>query len=74
MANVVRVPLSALFRDNGQWFVYKVEGDKVRRQEVKIDHRSGLTAEVVSGLQNGDVIVVHPSEDLSDGQSVEVRS
>jgi HlyD family secretion protein len=73
-ANVVRVPLSALFRDNGQWFVYKVEGDKVRRQEVKIDHRSGLTAEVVSGLQNGDVIVVHPSEDLSDGQSVEVRS
>lgn len=72
-ANTVAVPLSALVREGGEWFVFIVKDDTAIKTSVKIGHRAALTAEVLSGITSGDVVVLHPPEDLASGGLVEPR-
>ncbi len=71
--DALQVPISTLFRKNDQWALFVVEGDTVAVRDVKIGHQTDLTAEVVSGLEEGDVVVLHPSNALSEGASVTER-
>lgn len=72
-SNVVAVPLSALVREGGGWFVFIVKDDKAEKSPVRIGHRAALTAEVLSGISPNDVVVLHPPEDLASGGLVELR-
>ena len=65
--DVLKVPSSSLFRDETQWAVYKVADGRALRTSVEIGQRSGLEAEVLSGLQPGDQIVVYPSDAIQNG-------
>ena len=65
--NVLKVPTSSLFREGAQWAVYKVAGNRAQLQIVEIGQRSGLEAEVQSGLAEGDQIVVYPSDAIRPG-------
>ncbi len=65
--NVLKVPTSSLFRDGTQWAVYKVVDSTARRQIVDVGQRSGLEAEVLGGLAEGDQIVVYPSDAIRPG-------
>lgn len=65
--NVLKVPTSSLFREGAQWAVYKVAGHRAQLQIVEIGQRSGLEAEVLSGLGEGDLIVVYPSDAIRPG-------
>ena len=65
--NVVKVPTSSLFRDGTQWAVYKVIDSTAERQIVDVGQRSGLEAEVLGGLAEGDQIVVYPSDAIRPG-------
>jgi HlyD family secretion protein len=65
--NVLKVPTSSLFRDGTQWAVYKVVDSTAQRQIVDVGQRSGLEAEVLSGLAEGDQIVVYPSDAIRPG-------
>ncbi len=38
---------------------------------VEIGHQAGLTAEVLSGLSEGDEVIVHPPNNLEEGVGVE---
>lgn len=71
---VLQVPASALFRTGDKWFVFAVDDGKARRREVKIGHRSGLGAEITSGLKEGDLVIPHPDENVTDGKDVEPRT
>lgn len=71
--NVVKVPTSSLFRHEGEWAVYRVENGKAVRRPVTIGQRNGLDAELISGLQAGDRIVVYPSDDIADGVALVAR-
>jgi HlyD family secretion protein len=64
---VLSVPASALFRDHGRWAVYAVEEGRARLRDVEIGHRGRLDVEIVSGLPEGQPIVVHPSDRIRDG-------
>lgn len=72
-ADVVQVPIGALFRRNEDWTVYVMTGDVVRAAPVTIGHRNDQTAEVRSGLSPGDVVVLHPPDTLADGARVTRR-
>lgn len=72
-SEVVRVPLGALFRVGERWAVFVAEGDRARRRLVEIGQRSGREAEVVGGLEEGDRVVLHPSERVEDGIKIETR-
>jgi HlyD family secretion protein len=73
--DVLQVPTSALFRktDSDGWAVFVIEEGQAVRRDVSIGQQSGLSAEVVSGLAEGDVVIVHPASTLEEGMSVEAR-
>ena len=72
--NVLRVPTSALFRDNGRWAVYLARDGRARLTIVDLGHLTGQQAEVTSGLSEGDVVVVHPGDLVHDGVRIRTRS
>ena len=71
--NVLKVPSSSLFRHGEQWAVYVVEDGVARRRLVEIGQRSGLEAEVLKGLADGERIIVYPSDAIVDGVEVTAR-
>lgn len=68
--DVLQVPTSALFRTDDGWGVFVVEGDVARRRDVTVGRQAGLRAQVLSGLEEGDLVIVHPANDIEDGISV----
>ena len=72
--DVVKVPLSALFRQGQQWAVFVDQGGRARLRVVEIGHENGLEAEVVSGLEPGERIVLHPGDRVSPGTRLAERS
>jgi HlyD family secretion protein len=71
--DVLTTPLTALFRDGERWAVFVEEEGRARLRHVDIDHRNGLRAEVVGGLEEGERIVSHPSDQVSDGVLIKAR-
>lgn len=69
----VTTPLGSLFRRGQDWAVFAVEGDRARLRPVRIGVRNGDVAQVVSGLEPGERVVMHPPDTLSDGGRVTVR-
>jgi len=72
-ADTLVVPSSALFRNGKSWSVFLVKAGQARQQQVVIGKNNGQQAEVLSGLEVGDQVVLYPSSDLTDGQKVKQR-
>lgn len=70
---VLRLPLSAAFRDGGGWAVFVEQEGRARVQPVELGHRNGLVAEVLSGLEPGDRVVLHPSNRVTPGVRIAQR-
>ena len=70
---VLKVPLSALFRRGDDWNVFIAETDRASRRNVKIGHRSDLEAEVLDGLREGERVIVHPGNELTDASRIRIR-
>lgn len=71
--NALTVPVGALFRSGEEWAVFTVRDGRVRTALVRIGHRTGRQAEVLSGLSAGDLVVLHPSDRIRDGVAVSAR-
>jgi HlyD family secretion protein len=71
--DVLTVPVGALFRNGNDWAVYVVRDGRARTTVVKVGHRNAQVAEVVSGLDAGDRVVLHPSDRVRDGAAVAQR-
>ena len=69
--NVLKVPSSALFRHDGGWAVFQVERGRAHRRPVEHGHRNAFEVEILSGIEEGDVVIVHPSDLVADGVRVE---
>lgn len=70
---VLTIPSSAIFRSGDNWNVFVVESGRARRQEVKVGHQNGNSAEILDGLKEGKTVVLHPANQLADGASVSTR-
>lgn len=70
---VVKVPTSALFRQDEEWAVFAVVGGHAQLRHVSIDHRNSLFAEVTNGLADGELVIAHPSDQVTDGVAVQKR-
>lgn len=68
--DVLGVAASAAFRQAGGWAVFVVTGDRVHLRPVEIGRRNSSEVEVLSGLVDGDRVVIHPGEKLADGVRV----
>ncbi len=67
---VLQVPEGALFRKADGWALFTDDGGRARLKEVKVGHRDGLKAEILSGLEEGTPVIVNPSDDVADGTRV----
>jgi RND family efflux transporter MFP subunit len=68
----VAVPASALVRDADGYALFVVSGKKAARREVKIGALSGETAEILSGVAAGEMVVTSGQDGLPDGAAVSV--
>jgi HlyD family secretion protein len=71
--NVLQIPTGALFRRGGDWMTYLLDGRKARLAKVEIAHNNGVSAEVVSGLAEGQRVIVHPPDAVTEGATVQPR-
>lgn len=67
------VPIGALFRHQGDWALYAVAAGKAQLTPVQLGRFSMTHAEVISGLKEGDTVVMHPSDQVADGVAVRER-
>ncbi|TPQ33144.1 efflux RND transporter periplasmic adaptor subunit [Cupriavidus pinatubonensis] len=73
--HATKLPASSLYRCGGaQWCVFRLEGDRVRRTEVRIGHRNSDEVELLSPLTGGVQVVRYPQSSLQDGQRVKLRT
>lgn len=72
--DVLKVPTSSLFRHGAAWATYVVEGGRARLREVELGRRNGREAQVLSGLEAGERVVVHPGDAVVAGVAIEERS
>jgi HlyD family secretion protein len=71
--DVLQVPVSALFRDQGAWSVFRVADGRAKLTRVELGHKNQSQAAVNSGLSADDRVVLYPDRSLRDGQSVRRR-
>src|SRR6516164_2392981 len=71
--SVLALPVGALFRKEEDWAVFAVKDGRARTTVVKIGHRNNRVAEVLSGLSEGDRVVLHPSDRVKEGVAVAER-
>jgi len=65
-ADVLKLPTSTLFRQGDEWAVYVVEDGRARAKRLVIGHQTGQEAEVLSGLPDEAVVIVHPGDTITD--------
>jgi multidrug efflux pump subunit AcrA (membrane-fusion protein) len=67
----VLVPTAALAtRTGGPRLAVLDGGRQVHYREVRLGRDFGAEVEVLTGLKPGDMVVVHPGDDLPDGKTV----
>jgi len=71
--NVLQVPSSALFRTGNSWSVFAVKNNKAQLRTVQTGYSNGLSTQIVSGLNEGEMVILHPDNSLKDGRRVSTR-
>ena len=71
--DVLQIPVSALFRYKDGWAVFVFRDRKAHLRTIKTGYKNGLNAQVVSGLDEGDAVITHPSGSIEDGTRVRSR-
>lgn len=69
-ANVLRLPVGALFLKDQKPTVFQFVEGRVRVVPIEIGDRNSEVVEVHSGLSEGDVVVMYPDSKLKDGDRV----
>lgn len=66
------VPRIAVVTERGQRSVYVVDGDTARQRAVEVGFEDDDHAEITSGLEPGELVVIQGQRALRDGQPVSV--
>jgi HlyD family secretion protein len=72
--DTVQVPLSALWRAGRDWAVFVVEDETAVRRTVEIGRRNAREAQVLSGLEPGEIVITHPSDEVTAGAAIADRA
>jgi HlyD family secretion protein len=72
--NALKVPVGSLFRQGESWAVFTVENGRALVRAVELGQRNDVEAEVVTGLSDGESVILHPAETLANGALVSERT
>ena len=71
--NILQIPSSALFKRQDSWAVFVINDERASLRQVELGQRSGTTAEIVSGLSEGEAVINHPGNNIEDSSRVRGR-
>lgn len=71
---VLQAPLSALFRQGADWYVFVAQDGVARLTKVEAGRRNEASVQILSGLEAGQRVVTHPSDQITDGAEIVERS
>jgi HlyD family secretion protein len=71
--DVLQAPASALFRRDSDWAIFVVKEGRAHERRIKVGHQNGLESEILSGLQEGEEVILYPDESIKDGTRVKRR-
>ncbi len=71
--DVLVVPSGALFRQGNTWKTFIYQNGRARLATLEAGHSDGHLTEVLSGLQPGDQVLLHPPDTVKDGTTVTER-
>lgn len=71
--DVLGVPAGALFREGNAWKTYVYQDGEAVLTAIEAGHSDGRFTEVLSGLDAGDKVLLHPPDTVMDGTAVEER-
>ena len=57
-------------RPGDRFAVYVVEKDRAKARGVEIGRRNGLAAQILSGLSEGESVILHPGDTVAEGKKV----
>ncbi len=66
----LKVLAGALFNTEDGHALFQVRDGVAHELQVKVGVRNGLEAEVLSGLNEGDEVIVHPGDNVKDGVAI----
>lgn len=72
--DVIKVPLTALFRVDGEWALYVVVDGKATQRTIGVGRRNGLEASITDNLSPGEQVLMYPSDRIEDGVRVVARN
>lgn len=70
---ITKIPIAALFRSKGSWATFSVANGRAVLRQVEIGQMNQSTAQLISGVKSGDMVVLYPNDQLKDGSLVERR-
>ena len=70
---LLQVPASSLFRLHDGWALFVAENGRARQRVVEIGQRTGLVAQILEGVTEGNKVVNHPSDEVADGVRITER-
>jgi HlyD family secretion protein len=68
--NTLVIPERALFRQEGQWYVFAVRHGRATLTPVSVGLRNDEVAEILEGLQTGDTVITEPTNNIKAGMRV----
>lgn len=72
--NVLKIPSSALFRGSGEkWNVFVVESGEAQKREVIVGHQTPSESEILEGLRENEIVILHPANQITEGTNVEIQ-
>ena len=72
--DVLVVPAGALFREGNVWKTYVFRDGKAALTPIDAGHSDGRFTEILSGVQPGDEVLLHPPDTVKDGTAVKKRA
>jgi membrane fusion protein (multidrug efflux system) len=66
------IPYKAVSEMLGEFFVYKIEGDKATQTKITLGKQVGKNVIVKEGLNEGDKIAVEGVQNLREGSTVAI--
>lgn len=73
-ADVLKVPVGALFRNGADWSAFVVDAGKSVQRKLKLGRMNAEEAEVLEGLNDRDVVIMHPSDKIKNDVAVIERT
>ena len=71
--DTLRVPASAVFRDERGWAVFAIRDDRARHVAVETGRHGPDFVQVKKGLSDGDAVVLYATDQVADGVPVVAR-